>query len=220
MERQGPPLLVFADDWGRHPSSCQHLVRRLLGRHAVTWVNTIGTRPPRLDRATLRRVGEKLQGWAAPTAPTSDSATDDAPTVVEAKMWPWVRSPLDRALNRTLLIRQLAPRIARMSRPPIVVTTIPIVADLIGILPVGRWVYYCVDDFGSWPGLDQKPLGRLDERIIRSADVLIAAGAALRDRIGHFGREAHLLTHGVDLEHWATGPGSTNSNPLSSSSGA
>ena len=23
-------LLVFADDWGRHPSSCQHLVRELL----------------------------------------------------------------------------------------------------------------------------------------------------------------------------------------------
>ena len=23
-------LVVFSDDWGRHPSSCQHLIRRLL----------------------------------------------------------------------------------------------------------------------------------------------------------------------------------------------
>ena len=48
----GGSLLVFADDWGRHPSSCQHLVRRLLDRHQVYWVNTIGTRTPRLNLAT------------------------------------------------------------------------------------------------------------------------------------------------------------------------
>ena len=37
-------LLVFSDDWGRHPSSCQHLVRNLLDRYPVVSVNTIGTR--------------------------------------------------------------------------------------------------------------------------------------------------------------------------------
>ena len=36
-------FLVFADDWGRHPSSCQHLIRQLLARYPVLWVNTIGT---------------------------------------------------------------------------------------------------------------------------------------------------------------------------------
>ena len=34
-----PPLLVFADDWGRHPSSCQHLIQELLPQYQVTWVN-------------------------------------------------------------------------------------------------------------------------------------------------------------------------------------
>src|SRR4051794_13289727 len=51
----GQELLVFSDDWGRHPSSCQHLVRNLLDQYNVTWVNTIGTRTPRLNVATLRR---------------------------------------------------------------------------------------------------------------------------------------------------------------------
>jgi glycosyltransferase involved in cell wall biosynthesis len=201
-----PPLLIFSDDWGRHPSSCQHLVRRLLERHAITWVNTIGTRPPRFDRATLSRVSEKLRAWARPADSPSIDSLGDSPVVVEAKMWPWLRSPLDRALNRTLLLRQLTPRIARMPRPPVVVSTLPIVADLVGALPVERWVYYCVDDFGAWPGLDQEALARLDERLIRSADVLIAAGTALRERVGWFGRESHLLTHGVDLDHWANVP--------------
>ncbi len=56
-------LLVFSDDWGRHPSSCQHLVRNLLDRYPVLWVNTIGTRAPRLDVQTLKRVTEKLCQW-------------------------------------------------------------------------------------------------------------------------------------------------------------
>ena len=47
-------LLIFSDDWGRHPSSCQHLTSRLLRRPApVIWVNTIGTRAPRIDLATV-----------------------------------------------------------------------------------------------------------------------------------------------------------------------
>ena len=56
-------LLVFADDWGRHPSSCQHLVRRLRGDYRVLWVNTIGTRSPKADGFTLRRGFEKLNQW-------------------------------------------------------------------------------------------------------------------------------------------------------------
>jgi hypothetical protein len=39
-------LLVFADDWGRHPSSCQHLVRELLPRIPILCVNIIRTRKP------------------------------------------------------------------------------------------------------------------------------------------------------------------------------
>ena len=53
VEVSGPaPLLVFADDWGRHPSSCQHLISRLLDRHRVAWVNTVGMRPPRLTQGS------------------------------------------------------------------------------------------------------------------------------------------------------------------------
>ena len=44
-------FIVFSDDWGRHPSSCQHLFRRLLPRYRTFWVNTIGMRRPRLDLA-------------------------------------------------------------------------------------------------------------------------------------------------------------------------
>ena len=46
-------LVVFADDWGRHPSSGQHLVGHLLARYPIFWINTIGTRRPKLSREDL-----------------------------------------------------------------------------------------------------------------------------------------------------------------------
>lgn len=198
-------LLVFADDWGRHPSSCQHLIRCLLPRYPVRWVNTIGMRPPRLDRATLARGWEKLRRWLGPRpAPIGLPANLE---VLDPRMWPWFRTPRDRRLNRWLLVGQLRPKIEACDGEVVAITTLPLVADLVDHLPVARWVYYCVDDFTQWPGLDQAPLLELEELLVRRADVLIAASLTLQDRLARWGRAAALLTHGVDLDHWSAAPG-------------
>jgi glycosyltransferase involved in cell wall biosynthesis len=195
-------LLVFADDWGRHPSSCQHLVRRLLDRYEVYWVNTIGTRTPRLDLATLRRGLEKVRHWVRPAGGGRDALPANL-HVLSPKMWPWFSSSFGRGLNRRLLLRQLGARLRLLPSPPVAVTAVPIVADLVGRLPAARWVYYCVDDFGQWPGLDQETLRRMEEALVARADVLIAVSETLRERLARMGRAAHLLTHGVDLDFWA-----------------
>src|SRR5262249_17972152 len=152
---------------------CQHLIRHLLGRYEVYWVNTIGTRSPRLNFATLSRALEKARHWARPKA----AARTELPPglhVVNPRMWPWFGSRFSRWLHRRLVVRQLARLLRDLPAPPIAVTTLPIVADLIGELPVRRWVYYCVDNFGQWPGLDQATLRRMDDLVIVRADVRIA----------------------------------------------
>jgi glycosyltransferase involved in cell wall biosynthesis len=206
INHQMPPLLVFADDWGRHPSSCQHLVSHLLNRHEVWWVNTIGTRRPRLDAATLFRGMEKIRHWLGPAAGRSrgESAqqTDPRLHVLNPWMWPSFGSAPERRINRELLARQLTRQIAALPEPPIAITNIPIVADLIGLLPVRGWVYYCVDDFAEWPGLDATTLRVMEERLIERADVLIAVSPTLQEKLERQRRPVHLLTHGVDLEHW------------------
>jgi hypothetical protein len=90
-----------------------------------------------------------------------------------------------------------------MPEPPVAVTTIPVVSELIGLLPVRRWVYYCVDDFGLWPGLDQRTLTRMESQLIDRADTVIAASEVLQEKLRAKGRAATLLTHGVDPTFWA-----------------
>ncbi len=193
-------LLVFADDWGRHPSSCQHLVRELLEMWPVCWVNTIGTQTPRLTWATIRRAMEKVSHWTR--------SSDDRRIlprnlkVVSPVMWPWFRRRHDRWLNRRLLVGKLSQIVREMPQPVAAVTTLPITADLVGALPIERWVYYCVDDFGAWPGVDQRTMDAMEQVLIERVDAIVAVSEHLRERIGRAGREAALLTHGVDLSHW------------------
>ena len=195
-----PPLLVFADDWGRHPSSCQHLIRHLLNRHPVHWINTIGTRPPRFNWDTVRRGLEKIGHWTGRS--DKREVLPESLHVHNPRMWPWFRSKADRWINRRLLGRYLRSLIESLPAPPIAITTLPIAADLVGLLPVQRWVYYCVDDFSEWPGLDGDTLRRMEALLVQRVDTLIAVSEPLRDRLAGMGRDAHLLTHGVDLEFW------------------
>src|SRR3954469_10011367 len=157
-------LIVFSDDWGRHPSSCQHLVSHLLDDFDVSWINTIGMRRPGLDLTTIHRGLEKMRHWAC-RPKTVVRAYDRGPQVFNPPMWPSFHRRWERRLNRFLLKRCLRSNIAP-STHRIALTTVPIVSDLIGQLPGTQWIYYCVDDFSQWPGLDRRTLQVMEADLI------------------------------------------------------
>jgi glycosyltransferase involved in cell wall biosynthesis len=194
-------LVVFSDDWGRHPSSCQHLIRELLYRYRVQWFNTIGTRPPRLDLLTARRGLEKLRGWMGRDRGAIVDP-DANPQVVDPMMWPTFGSALSRGLNRRLLKRAILDSVAT-PESTIGVTTLPIAADLVGRVPLARWVYYCVDDLAEWPGLDRDTLLAMERDLVERVDGIVAVSERLVERMADLGRESTLLTHGVDRWKWA-----------------
>lgn len=167
---------------------------------SATWVNTIGMRPPRLDWITVRRGTEKIVGWLRPASENSGPTMEFPPglTVVDAKMWPWMTRRCDRWLNSKLLARQLSFH----AKGTTAITTIPIVADLIGQLPVDQWVYYCVDDFSVWPGLDQQTMLRMEHEVVAKVDRIVVASDILQERIAKLGRESTLITHGIEQDFW------------------
>ena len=191
-------LVVFSDDWGRHPSSCQHIVSQLLDGWQVIWVNTIGMRPARLNIATVQRGFEKLQHWKTGQLPKPERAK---PRVLNPLMWPSFGSPWSRVLNRNLLHRSLKRNVDGLESS-VFLTTIPVVADLVDRVRGARWIYYCVDDFSKWPGLDSQTLHDMEQLLIRKVDSVVAAGDNLAGRIEAAGRKPDVITHGVDLEHW------------------
>ena len=198
-------LIVFADDWGRHPSSAQHLVRHLLGSREIAWINTIGTRAPELNLATLHRGLEKLRQWRSP--PAAAPASGPAPKIYSPRMYPGFRSGWQRRLNASLLARFLGNTFGSLE-DAVVLTNLPIVADLPERVNARKWVYYCVDDFSAWPGLDAEPLRAMENKLVARADEIVAVGENLAQRMRSLGRESHLIGHGIDPEHWSRTTGS------------
>ena len=63
-------------------------------------------------------------------------------------------------------------------------------------------MYYCVDDFAEWPGLDGSTLRAMESELVAKVDALIAVSDALQEKLERSRSPVHLLTHGVDLAHW------------------
>lgn len=153
----------------------------------------------------LAKVASKLRQWARPAHDGRTLKLPKGLSIVHPWMWPGFRSRWQRRLNAMLISRgvnrALGPR--RPGEYRVAVTTLPITADLVGRLDVDRWVYYCVDDFSVWPGLDGPVLQAMERDLVSRVDALVAASQTLQEQLASLGRPSALLTHGIDLDHWS-----------------
>src|SRR5262249_34504829 len=100
-------LIVLADDWGRHPSSCQHLIRCLLERHPTIWVDTIGMRRPQVSQGDIRKLIERLQQWTRHWPDGRRGTVFPNLTVLTPYMWPGFGRAWQQRMNASLISRAL-----------------------------------------------------------------------------------------------------------------
>lgn len=199
------PLVVFGEDWGRHPSSTQHLVRRLARQAPVVWVNSIGLRRPRLAARDLRRAAGKVfrSRIAAGEGAVAIEPPPHAMTVISPVAVPWPGSRLAASLNRELLSRQILPRLAeRGLARPVLWTSLPTALPVVGHLGERAVVYYCGDDFGALVGVDHEPVLEMEARLVEKADLVMAASEALAARFPS--HKTLLVPHGADVRLFTT----------------
>ena len=193
-------FIVFSDDWGRHPSSCQHIFKHLLKKNNVLWVNTIGMRIPRLSIYDFQRTFEKIIQW---TKPVVKKDISENLNIISPFMLPTFSNSLCCRINNTLICNAIKEKMKLLKfRRPIVVTTIPVVADLIGKFNEILSVYYCVDEFSQWPGMNRNSIIKLEKRLLEKIDLVIATSEELLKKKSSFHSSVHYLPHGVDLTHF------------------
>jgi glycosyltransferase involved in cell wall biosynthesis len=197
-------FVVFGDDWGAHPSSVQHLFRRIAQTSKTLWVNTLGLRPPRIDRADAARVLRKIRTWG--NARTNVSNTNEFKGldlhVIAPPMVPWMRPDVLRQVNRVSVRAMIQRATTKLGmHNPVVVTTVPNGVDGAGIAGSDTLVYYCVDDFTAWPGVDHQAAQTLEYELLNRCNLVVATS----DRLVETRRCSHgpteLLAHGVDVSH-------------------
>jgi len=194
-------FIVFSDDWGRHPSSCQHLFSKIAAKNRVLWVNTIGMRLPKVSSYDFSRILDKLFSCAKRREQREGNIIVYSPF-----MTPFSNIPIFRKLNKKLLISGIGKCLKKYKMGnPILITTVPNICDVVGYLGEKKAVYYCVDDFTKWHGVMKELMTEMENELLNKVDLILATSENLYANKKSSRCSTFLLSHGVDIDHFKKG---------------
>lgn len=81
-------------------------------------------------------------------------------------------------------------------------TTVPNACDWISELGEKLKIYYCVDDFSEWPGMDKNLILEMESKLLKKIDLMVPASETLLNRKQLSGKTTFLLPHGIDVDHF------------------
>jgi len=202
--------IVFGEDWGRHPSSTQHLMKCMTIKHGVFWVNSIGLRRPKLTDG--KRIIEKLKQLNNASANNFNqnktlADVEVKPLEILAPIaLPCPGSRIAYVINRLLLTYQtraiLARHVVDKNLPRILWLSLPTGRCVIDALEEDIVVYYAGDDFSALHGVDHKQVNFEETELVKHADIIFAASDNIARQFPQ--SKTYLLPHGVDLTHFSS----------------
>lgn len=124
-------------------------------------------------------------------------------TVISPSMYPGFRNPWQRRFNANRIANAINAHLLPSHRH-VVITTLPITSDLPERINAERWLYYCVDDYAQWPGVDFSALQTMEREQLPKMNAFAAVSSVLQDHIQSIHPQATptLIDHGVDQDLW------------------
>jgi len=196
---RGENIVCFAKDWSEDPTSNNHVMKLIARDNRVLWLNSISTRSPSLAARDLRKLVRKVGEFAAGPRESAPGLHTFTPLV-----FPFPHSPVFRRLNRVLLratVRHLRRRLG-MGRFQLW-SFVPTAADFVGRLGEDVAVYYCTDEWSEFRHVDGPRIAEMDRILCTKADIVFTTSRPLEERRRLLNPETHLVSHGVDREHFA-----------------
>ena len=195
----GTAILYFGNDWGaENRTSSHHVARALAASYAVYYVEVPGLKAPSASSRDLKKILSKIRAHFLGLRQVGDNLW-----VATILQLPFLAYPAVRRLNRAIVHQTLRRLIRRRGIVrPIIWFVPPHLGFLAGRLDELISVYYCVDDYASYPGLDRAVIGPLDEETTRKADIVFVTSETLLESKRRLNPQTYLSAHGVDVEHF------------------
>ncbi len=195
------PIIAFSKDWHEDPTSNHHVLRELAKTRRVLWLNSLATRKPTLSSSRdLMKIKRKLSEFSQGAVNVENDLWVATPLVV-----PLPYSSIARALNRQFLRFQIQRWRKKLGIDQFQLWTfLPNVAPYVGTLGEELAVYYCVDEWSTFPGLDRAALASLERQLLERVDVTFTTSIALAEKKRVYCPPTYLAPHGVDHAKFAT----------------
>jgi glycosyltransferase involved in cell wall biosynthesis len=191
-------MLCFSHDWSGDPLSKTHLMRLMARDNRVLWVNSIGYRTPTATKADLSRAFKKLAAAAGPLREVEPNIFALNPLAIPA-----YGNPRVRAFNRKFLRWQVKRAMRRLGFERAINWVFnPAASVIAGELGEETVIYYCVDEYTAFTGVDSDSLAELERQLMRRSDFVIVSADRLYQSKAPFNPRTALVRHGVDYSHF------------------
>lgn len=165
----------------------------------MLYVETPGIRAPQTTARDFRKLWRKLLAACAPARQIHDRLY-----VKTIPQIPFRKLPLMNLVNRWLAEWLTRREVRRLGFTNLLAWfVIPHPGALAKRLGERLTVYYCIDDYASYPGMDPQAIQALDDQLTRAADVVFVAPAALVESKRAMNPNVHVSPHGVDFDLFA-----------------
>jgi len=202
MKLENRNILVFADDFGRHPSTMQHLGKVLAKNNRLMWIGSLALRKPTYKLHDIKRLIEKFRKIFLVRASRESPIQTGNVLEVHPFVLPFHDIKIVRAINDFLLIRTLKKKIKQNNfHVPILISSSPIMYGLLGKLGETSSHYFCLDDYSLFKGAF-KSLIELENKLLEKVDSSFSVSMPLlKTRIPKSGIN-NFLPQGVDIDHF------------------
>lgn len=195
-------FIIFGEDFARHPHALEHLMRPLFASNRFIWVETIGLRSPHFSLYDLRRIGEKIKGWIFNRK--TQKRNPEHIHVVSPFMIPLNQFKIVRKFNQWSVLRSVRKVAEQLQFKDIIsISSVPNAADYVGHFNEVTKIYYCVDEFSLWPGLNYDLVSSLEKKLLTKVDFITATSDQLSQSKVLKDKTTTTITHGVDFEHFS-----------------
>jgi len=194
------PIICFAEDWGRLPSSTQHLMRGLSKTHKILWIDSLGLRTPSPSKADFIRIINKVKKFFS----SNFKQVEPNIFVLTPIVIPLYRYKVVRRINRFIL-KSLVKSFLRKNNIADFIqwASCPTSADMVGSLNETANIYYIGDEFSEFTQFDSGLVAELERRLMVSADMLLVVSDKLLQTKSKYNPLIYKIPHGCDYGHFS-----------------
>jgi len=192
-------IISLAEDWGRLPSSSQHIMRVLSREYSILWVDSLGLRTPSVSQKDLKRIFQKLKKFFSGIKEKEPNIYVYSPLVL-----PYFQNRLARKINQFILTLSLKFFFSRKeAQERTLWAACPTAESLVGRLKEKKSIYYCADEYSKFTGYSKNLVKELEEELLKKVDLVLVVSDKLFQTKKEYNPNIFLIPHGVEFEHFS-----------------
>lgn len=194
-------IIIFSDDWGRLPSTLQHIAKVLLKHNRVFWIGSLGLRKPNLNFKDFKRAIIKLKSIFAKRKSSHDQE-EKSPILLHPFIIPFHYYRIIRGFNKRSLLKsiQLAVKNYKIENP-VLLTSSPVVMDIVGEIGESSSHYFCLDDYSKLEGTFEELID-FEKTILQKVDTSFSVSDMLVKARVPVNGKSYFLPQGVESDHF------------------